>query len=96
MTGQGTNLPFVGGGGRFSSNEVMLDGADNNTTVGSGANIGRAGIAYTPSVDAVAEFKVQTNNFSAEYGNSAGVVINATTRSGTNKYPREPVRVPAQ
>jgi outer membrane receptor protein involved in Fe transport len=85
VTGQGTNLPFVGGGGRFSSNEVMLDGADNNTGVGSGGNIGRAGIAYTPSVDAVAEFKVQTNNFSAEYGNSAGVVINATTRSGTNQ-----------
>jgi Carboxypeptidase regulatory-like domain len=86
VTGQGTNLPFVGGGGRFSSNEVMLDGADDNTTVGAGANIGRAGIAYTPSVDAVAEFKVQTNNFSAEYGNSAGVIINATTRSGTNEY----------
>ena len=59
VTGQGTNLPFVGGGGRFSSNEVMLDGADNNTGVGSGGSIGRAGIAYTPSVDAVAEFKVQ-------------------------------------
>jgi hypothetical protein len=86
MTGQGTNLPFVGGGGRFSSNEVMLDGADDNTSAGMGANLGRAGIAYTPSVDAMAEFKVETNNFSAEYGNSAGMVVNATTRSGTNQY----------
>ena len=85
VIGMGTNLPFVGGGGRFSSNEVMLDGADDNTTANAGS-IGRAGIAYTPSVDAVAEFKVQTNNFSAEYGNSAGVVINATTRSGTNQF----------
>ncbi len=85
VTGQGTNLPFVGGGGRFSSNEVMLDGADNNTTVNSGS-IGRAGISYTPSVDAVAEFKVQTNNFSAEFGNSAGVIINATIRGGTNQF----------
>jgi hypothetical protein len=85
VTGQGTNLPFVGGGGRFSSNEVMLDGADNNTTVNAGS-IGRAGISYTPSVDAVAEFKVQTNNFSAEIGNSAGIVINATIRSGTNQF----------
>lgn len=86
VTGQGTNLPFVGGGGRFSDNEVMLDGADDNTSAGMGANLGRAGIAYTPSVDAMAEFKVETNNFSAEYGNSAGMVVNATTRSGTNQF----------
>ena len=46
-----------------SSDEVMLDGADDNTTVGSSPDVSRAGIAYTPSVDAVAEFKVQTNNF---------------------------------
>ncbi|MDP2990020.1 MAG: hypothetical protein Q8O57_05590, partial [Kiritimatiellota bacterium] len=85
VIGMGTNLPFVGGGGRFSSNEVMLDGTDNNTTTNAGS-IGRAGISYTPSVDAVAEFKVQTNNFSAEFGNSAGIVVNATTRSGTNQF----------
>jgi hypothetical protein len=85
VTGMGTNLPFVGGGGRFSSNDVMLDGVDDNTTA-NGGTIGRSGIAYTPSVDAVQEFKVQTHNFSAEFGYSTGVVMNATTRSGTNSY----------
>ncbi len=84
MTGQSTNLPFVGGGGRFTSTEVMLDGVDNNVAA-SGGSIGRSGIAYTPSVDAVQEFKVQTNNFSAEFGQAAGVVMNATIRSGTNE-----------
>lgn len=56
VLGVTSNLPFVGGGGRFSDNEVMLDGVDNNTTA-TPNNIGRAGIAYTPSADAVQEFK---------------------------------------
>ena len=83
VQGMGTNLPFVTGGGRFGMNDVLLDGVDNNTSVTSGA-IGRAGIAYTPSVDAVEEFKVKTSSFSAEYGRSAGGIISATTKSGTN------------
>ncbi len=83
MFGTGTNLPFIGGGGRFSANEVMLDGVDNNTTV-NGGSIGRTGIAFTPSVDAVQEFKVKTGTFSAEFGHAAGTVINATIKSGTN------------
>ena len=83
VQGMGTNLPFVTGGGRFGLNDVLLDGVDNNTSVTSGS-IGRAGIAYTPSVDAVEEFKVKTSTFSAEYGRSAGGIISATTKSGTN------------
>ena len=83
VSGMGTNLPFVAGGGRFSTNDVMLDGIDNNTSVNSN-NIGRNGINYTPSVDAVAEFKVKTNNYSAEFGRSSGAIISATTRSGGN------------
>jgi hypothetical protein len=83
VSGMGTNLPFVAGGGRFSTNDVMLDGIDNNTSVNQN-NIGRSGINYTPSVDAVAEFKVKTNNYSAEFGRSAGAIISATTRSGGN------------
>ena len=83
--GMGSNLPFVGGGGRFSSNEVMLDGVENNTIQNAGA-VGRSGIAYTPSVDAVQEFKVKTNNFSAEFGHSAGTVITATIKSGSNAF----------
>lgn len=85
MFGMGSNLPFVGGGGRFSSNEVLLDGIDNNTIQNAGS-VGRAGSAYTPSVDAVQEFKVKTNNFSAEFGHSAGTVITATIKSGSNAF----------
>jgi outer membrane receptor protein involved in Fe transport len=83
VQGMGTNLPFVTGGGRFGLNDVLLDGVDNNTSVTTGS-IGRAGIAYTPSVDAVEEFKVKTSSFSAEFGRSAGGIISATTKSGTN------------
>jgi hypothetical protein len=83
MSGMGTNLPFVAGGARFSTNDVMLDGIDNNTSVNSN-NIGRNGINYTPSVDAVQEFKVKTNNYSAEFGRSAGAIISATLKSGGN------------
>jgi hypothetical protein len=85
VAGMATNLPFVAGGGRFALNDVLLDGIDNNSSVNAG-NIGRNGIAYTPSVDAVDEFKVKTSSFSAEYGRSAGAIISATTKSGTNEY----------
>ncbi|HZT37060.1 MAG TPA: carboxypeptidase-like regulatory domain-containing protein, partial [Bryobacteraceae bacterium] len=84
MFGMGSNLPFIAGGGRFSANEVTLDGVDNNTVSNAGA-IGRNGIAFVPSVDAVQEFKVKTSTFSAEFGHAAGAVINATIKSGTNR-----------
>ncbi len=85
MFGQSTNVPFIGGGSRFTANEVSLDGVDNNTAANA-RSIGRPGINFQPSVDAVQEFKVQTNNFSAQFGQSAGTVMNASIRSGTNQY----------
>ncbi len=85
LFGIGSNLPFIAGGGRFSANEVTLDGVDNNTVSNAGA-IGRNGIAFTPSVDAVQEFKVKTSTFSAEFGHAAGAVVNATIKSGSNAY----------
>src|SRR5205085_4268175 len=85
MFGMGSNLPFIAGGGRFSANEVTLDGVDDNTVSNAGA-IGRNGIAFVPSVDAVQEFKVKTSTFSAEFGHAAGAVINATVKSGTNEF----------
>lgn len=85
VSGMATNMPFVAGGGRFASNDVLLDGIDNNTVVNNGS-IGRNGIAYTPSVDAVEEFKVKTNNFSAEFGRSAGAIVSANFKSGTNEF----------
>src|SRR5947209_4934493 len=85
VSGMATNMPFVAGGGRFDLNDVLIDGVDNNTSTNSG-NVGRNGIAYTPSVDAVEEFKVKTNNFSAEFGRSAGAIVSAAIKSGTNDF----------
>jgi carboxypeptidase family protein/TonB-dependent receptor-like protein len=85
VRGVASNLPFVGGGGRWQNNDVLLDGVDNNT-MATGGGIGVSGINYIPSVDAVAEFKVKTNNYSAEFGRSAGTIVSATTKSGTNQF----------
>jgi hypothetical protein len=84
-TGAGTNMPFIAGGGRFTEMDVSLNGVDNNTFATAGS-IGRQGIAIIPSVDAVQEFKVITNNFAAEYGHAAGSIVSATIKSGTNQY----------
>ncbi len=85
FTGLTTNLPIVAGGGRMSANDILLDGADDNLRNYNGS-VGRAGITYIPSVDAVEEFKVKTSSFSAEYGHAAGYVMNATIKSGTNQF----------
>src|ERR1700721_2153843 len=78
-------MPFIAGGGRFTEMDVSLNGVDNNTFATAGS-IGRQGIAIIPSVDAVQEFKVITNNFAAEYGHAAGSIVSATIKSGTNQY----------
>jgi len=80
-----TNLPFIGGGGRHSANDILLDGVDDNLRNYAGS-VGRNGVSYIPSVDAVEEFKVKTNNFAAEYGRSAGYTMNATIKSGGNQF----------
>src|SRR5262249_5836114 len=43
-------------------------------------------IGYKPNVDAIAEFRVETSNSSAEFGNVTGATVNATLKSGTNDY----------
>src|SRR5216683_7222583 len=83
--GMGTNQTFAAGGGRFSGNEILLDGISNNTTSWNGS-IGRSSVLYTPSVDALEEFKVKTNSFSSEFGHSAGAVVSATIKSGSNDF----------
>ena len=85
LFGVQSNLPFVAGGGRFTAVDVSLDGVDNNTVTNQGA-IGRTGIAIVPSVDAVQEFKVETNNFPAEFGHAAGSVVNTTLKNGSNQF----------
>ncbi len=74
---------FSSGGQRLSANNYLLDGADNNSY--DLADAGRMGGMVAPSIDAVQEFKVQTNNYSAEYGRGTGAVINVTIKSGTNQ-----------
>ena len=68
---------------RSSLNNFMVDGVDNNAYGTSNQGFSNQVVQLTP--DAVQEFKVQTNNFSAEYGRAGGAVINASVRSGTNQ-----------
>jgi hypothetical protein len=66
-------------GGRAQSNEILIDGVPSS-----------AGffdqITTLPTVDDTQEFKVESNNLSAQYGRYAGGVINVTTKGGTNQY----------
>ncbi len=66
------------------TNNFQLDGIDNNAY--QSANQGYSNEAIIPSPDAVQEFKVETDNYSAEYGRAGGAIVNATIRSGTNQY----------
>ena len=65
-------------------NNFSLDGIDNNAY--QEANQGYSNEAVIPSPDALQEFKVQTDNYSAEYGRAGGAIVNATTRSGSNSF----------
>lgn len=73
---------FVANGTRSDMNNFILDGIDNNAKIPDLSN--NTNVVIQPSVDALMEFKVETNTYSAEYGHSAGAVVNATIRSGTN------------
>jgi hypothetical protein len=66
-------------GSRSNQSQFYLDGGANSTA-------GFNGPGLFPSVDVVEEYKVQTNNFSAEFGNTAGGVINVVTKAGTNQF----------
>ncbi|MBV8819535.1 MAG: TonB-dependent receptor, partial [Acidobacteriaceae bacterium] len=71
-------------GMRSTYNNFMMDGLDNNAY--SPSNQGYSAQVVQPSPDALAEFKVITSNFSAEYGRVGGGVVNAVLRSGTNAF----------
>ncbi len=71
-------------GMRSTYNNFLLDGLDNNAYGTS--NQSYSSQVVQPSPDAIAEFKVITSNYSAEYGRVGGAVINAVMRSGTNAF----------
>ena len=77
----GTN--FVSNGSRGASADILMDGASITNFEPNG---GVTEATYTPSAEAVEEFKVQQTNFSAEYGFSGASVVNMITRSGTNNF----------
>jgi hypothetical protein len=77
--GQGAQgRPYVNGN-REQGNAFLLDGISVDETIDNR-------IGYKPNVDALAEFRVETSNSSAEFGNVTGATVNATLKSGTNEF----------
>jgi outer membrane receptor protein involved in Fe transport len=66
-------------GARANSTNYIMDGGSNNDHYSNASN-------PMPNPDALQEFSVQTNSFSAQYGRNAGAIVNAVTRSGTNQF----------
>ena len=76
------SVNFVANGTRYATAEVVLDGA---AISGIEQNSSITDLKYSPSVDVIEEFKVQTNFFSAEFGNTGGSIVNMVSKSGTNE-----------
>jgi hypothetical protein len=74
----GQNTAISVNGARGIANNYMLDGGDNNDPLTNTASL-------LPNPDALEEFSIMTNNYSAEYGRNSGAVVNAITRAGTNR-----------
>jgi hypothetical protein len=69
-------------GGRGQTSEFLTDGVSSVTSAAQNINV----VPVSPPVDAVQEFKVQTNNLAAEFGRTGGGVINMIFKSGTNEF----------
>ena len=81
--GNAANGAFSANGLRPAQNNYLLDGIDNNSDNVDFLN--GTNFVVLPPPDAIAEFKVQTSDYSAELGRAAGAVLNATVKSGTNQ-----------
>jgi hypothetical protein len=73
----GSGNAFSVAGQRSESLSFLIDGADNNDFLGNN-------MVVNPNPDAVAEFKILTNNYEAEYGRTSGGIVNQVIKSGTN------------
>ena len=75
----GSGNPFSVSGQRSESRSAtfLIDGSDNNDFLGNN-------MVVDPNPDAVAEFKILTNNYEAEYGRTSGGIVNQVIKSGTN------------
>jgi hypothetical protein len=71
--------PVSSSGARGNTTNYVLDGGSNNDHYSNAPN-------PMPNPDALQEFSVQTNSFSAEYGRNVGAIVNAVTRAGTNEF----------
>src|SRR5579872_2354800 len=74
------NVSFSMNGGRVEYNNWELDGGDN---MDNGSN---STLNVYPSIDAIAEFKVLTSNYGAQYGRNGSGTVEVETKSGTNQF----------
>ena len=79
-TGLDSHVDVSVNGNQSNANMWTVDGV-NNMDVGSNATL-----LVFPSIDSIAEFKVERNSFSAEYGQAQGAVINLVTKGGANQF----------
>ncbi len=82
IVGSTGGVSFISNGVRNNSSEVLLDGGALTSIEQNG---GMTDVKYAPTSDAIQEVKVQTNFFSAEFGNTGGTIINMVSKSGTNE-----------
>ena len=85
VSNDGALVSYRGISGLYNNNSV--DGANNNQSFFSearGRSAATTGVPYIYSLDAIREFQVSSSNYSAEFGQAAGGVVNAVTKSGGN------------
>jgi hypothetical protein len=82
IVGSTDGVSFISNGVRNNSSEVLMDGGALTSIEQNG---GITDVKYTPTSDVIEEMKVQTNFFSAEFGNTGGTIINMVSKSGTNQ-----------
>ena len=83
-TGSASSTMFAVNGTSYWQNDFRLNGMDNNVEFYGGSQAG-SNASITPPPDAIQEFKLQSGDFSAEFGHSTGAVINAVVKSGGNR-----------